>query len=109
MPMTQPAHDATSNEVETIAGFLESYVRDGVRPDEWLMQEWANRLRAAAATFPSATELSPDAKDAARYRWLKDAAGRTWEGLLGAQMTGQLDKVIDADMANERWKQETRT
>lgn len=34
---------------EKVAGYLESYIRDGMRPDEWLMQEWANMLRAASS------------------------------------------------------------
>jgi hypothetical protein len=53
--------DAPRDEVLKIAGFLESYVNDGLRPDEWLMQEWANRLQAAVAkldaTPPNRAEI----------------------------------------------------
>lgn len=36
------------------------------------------------------------AADARRYRRLCDAAGRTWDKLAGAHLTGQLDKAIDS-------------
>lgn len=35
------------------------------------------------------------AEEALRYRRLKDASGRTWDKLAGANLTGQLDKAID--------------
>ena len=46
-------------------------------------------------TLPSTEEVERTMKDAARYRRLKDAAGRTWDKLAGDHITGQLDKAID--------------
>jgi hypothetical protein len=44
------------------------------------------------------TALDRLVKDAARYRWLCDCAGRDFEAMFPYQMTGRMSEIIDAAM-----------
>lgn len=39
------------NMLENIAGRLEFFAGEGVRPDEFLLREWAEKIRAAVAAY----------------------------------------------------------
>lgn len=60
-------------------------------------REELERLRSEPYSW--ARENATQKADAARFQWLCDAAGREWEALFGAQMTGRLREEIDARMA----------
>lgn len=48
------------------------------------------------------TALRADARDAARYRWLKGRSGLWWDEVgYDANLVGQLDAVIDASMEDK--------
>lgn len=46
----------------------------------------------------AADEIKSLRKDAERYRWLCDCAGRDFEAMLPLQMIGRMSEVIDAAM-----------
>ena len=75
-----------------IADEMESFARDGVRPDEWLLLEWAKHLRSSEAVQ----------RDAARYRWLR-SAGWFDDAIMEIERLNELfpetiDRAIDAAM-----------
>ena len=72
-----------------------------------ILLDCADRIRAYAATLPQQPAVAEGmARDAERYRWLCDAAGKDWNELLGSQLTGQLDAAIDAARLAAAPKQE---
>lgn len=58
---------------------------------------------AAALKHAAPPPASPDARDAARYRWLRDCGDATWLSLAGRTHKGakEIDAAIDAAIERE--------